>query len=129
MWHEVSLLLNSHDEIYFLQTSIIPCTKSGALCKVVLFKCFYFLLKLRLCLHTDLEKEKVEEATNAESSLLTKVSRGFEIDALSKSQVAQVEIEDACSITKDLSSPDQNGERVKILTAEVESLKVMILNI
>ncbi|KAM1570693.1 hypothetical protein ACFXTH_035800 [Malus domestica] len=76
--------------------------------------------------NTDLEKEKVEEATNAESSLLTNVSRGFEIDALSKSQVAQVEIEDACSITEDLSSPDQNAERVKILTAEVESLKVML---
>ncbi|XP_048425701.1 myosin-11 isoform X4 [Pyrus x bretschneideri] len=76
--------------------------------------------------NTDSEREKVEEATNAESSLLTNVSRGFEIDALSKSQVAQVEIEDACSITKDLSSPDQNAERVKILTAEVESLKVML---
>ncbi|KAB2636686.1 myosin-9-like [Pyrus ussuriensis x Pyrus communis] len=81
---------------------------------------------LLLYYQTDSEKEKVEEATNAESSLLTNVSRGFEIDALSKSQVAQVEIEDACSITKDLSSPDQNAERVKILTAEVESLKVML---
>ncbi|TQE13750.1 hypothetical protein C1H46_000757 [Malus baccata] len=81
---------------------------------------------LLLYYQTDLEKEKVEEATNVESSLLTNVSRGFEIDALSKSQVAQVEIEDACSITEDLSSPDQNAERVKILTAEVESLKVML---
>ncbi|XP_048430085.1 myosin-11-like isoform X4 [Pyrus x bretschneideri] len=75
---------------------------------------------------TDLEKEKVKEATNAESPLLTNVSRGVEIDVLSKSQVAQVETEDACSMTKDLSSPDQNAERVKTLTAEVESLKAML---
>lgn len=79
-------------------------------------------------MQTDLEKEKVKEATNAESPQLTNVSRGVEIDVLSKSQVAQVETEDACSMTKDLSSPDQNAERVKTLTAEVESLKVMILN-
>ncbi|KAM1107347.1 hypothetical protein EV1_004076 [Malus domestica] len=75
---------------------------------------------------TDLEKEKVKEATNAESPLLTNVSGGVEIDVLSKCQVAQVETEDACSMTQDLSSPDQNAERVKTLTAEVESLKGML---
>lgn len=48
-----------------------------------------------------------------------------ETDVSSKILVSQIEIED---ITKEIPSPEKNAEKIKILTAEVENLKVMIID-
>lgn len=70
-------------------------------------------------MQTGPEEEKEEESTKLESSV--KVD---EKNVLVESQVAQIEIDKTCPIIKELPSPDQDADKMKILTAEVENLKV-----
>lgn len=76
-------------------------------------------------MQTELEKAKGVEATKLESSVQSNVIKVGETDVSSKILVSQIEIED---ITKEIPSPEKNAEKIKILTAEVENLKVMIID-
>lgn len=70
-------------------------------------------------MQTGPEEAKEEESTKLESSV--KVD---EKNVLVESQVAEIEIDKTCPIIKELPSPDQDADKIKILTAEVENLKV-----
>lgn len=76
-------------------------------------------------MQTELEKAKGVEATKLESSVQSNVIKVGETDVSSKILVSQIEIED---INKEIPSPEKNAEKIKILTAEVENLKVMIID-
>lgn len=70
-------------------------------------------------MQTGPEEAKEEESTKLESSV--KVD---EKNVLVESQVAEIEIDRTCSNIKELPSPDQDADKINILTAEVENLKV-----
>lgn len=70
-------------------------------------------------MQTGPKEAKEEESTKLESSV--KVD---EKNVLVESQVAEIEIDKTCPIMKELPSPDQDVDKIKILTAEVENLKV-----
>ncbi|KAM5563548.1 myosin-16 [Rosa sericea] len=91
---------------------------------------------------TDLEEAKVEEATKLESSVKdkngpkeakgeesTKLESSVKVDeksVLVESRAAAIEIDKTSPMIQKLPGPDQDADIIKILTAEVENLKVML---
>ncbi|KAL5538691.1 hypothetical protein UlMin_045979 [Ulmus minor] len=72
------------------------------------------------------EEEKREGAAKLQHFLRSKYKKGDSTDMLFECQLAQLEIEAACPIVEEPSSPDDT-ENVEALTAEVKSLKAMLL--
>ena len=72
------------------------------------------------------EEEKREGAAKLQHFLRSKYKNGDSTDMLFECQVAQLESEAACPIVEEPSSPDDT-ENVEALTAEVKSLKVIMV--